>query len=83
MYHKMKPLIILIGNKERESSYDIIYPFDVFCRKNVLKNFSNFTGKYLGSILLLVKLRAVRPENLSKRDTNTGSQFFLWILIIF
>ena len=47
-------------------------------KKAVLKNFSIFTGKYLCSVLFLIKLRTFRSATLLKRDSNTS--VFLWIL---
>ena len=38
-------------------------PPGVFCKRSVLKNFANFTGKYLYWNLFLI--------NLFKRDSNT------------
>ena len=37
-----------------------------------LKNFANFTGKIHALESLLRKLQDLRPENLLKRDFNTG-----------
>ena len=45
----------------------------MFCKKDVLKNFSNFTGKQLYWSLFLIKLQANRPASLIKRDSNTGA----------
>ena len=47
----------------------------MFCKKGVLKNFANFTGKHLCRSLFL------RPVTLLKRDCNTG--VFLWNLAKF
>ena len=44
----------------------------VFCKKGVLKNFSNFTGKHLCRSLFLIKLDAFRATILFKRDSTTG-----------
>ena len=38
----------------------------------VFKKFANFTGKHLRWTLLLIKLQALRPATLLKRDSNTG-----------
>ena len=38
----------------------------------VIKNFAKFTGKHLCWDTFLIKLQALRPENLLKRDSNTG-----------
>ena len=51
---------------------------EVFCKKGVLKNFANFTGKHLWWSLFLIKLPAFRPGTLLKRDSNTG--VFQWNL---
>ena len=40
--------------------------------QGVLKNFANFTGKYLCWSLFLINLQACRPATLLKRDFNTG-----------
>ena len=50
-------------------------PPEVFCKKKVFKNFANFTGKYLCGSLFLIKLQALRPATLLKRDSNTGFFF--------
>ena len=44
-------------------------------QKGVLKNFTNFAGKYLCWSFILMKLQAWRLANLLKGDSNTG--FFL------
>ena len=44
----------------------------VFCKKGVLKNFSNFTGKHLCRSIFLIKLDAFRATTLFKRDSTTG-----------
>ena len=38
----------------------------------VFKKFANFTGKHLRWTLLLIKLQALRPATVLKRDSNTG-----------
>ena len=40
-------------------------PPEVFCKKRVLKNFANFTGKLCWS-LFLIKFHAFRPATLLK-----------------
>ena len=45
-------------------------------KKDVLKNFANFTGEHLCCILFLIKLQAFRLATLLKRDSNTS--VFLW-----
>ena len=37
-------------------------PLEIFYKEDVLKNFSIFTGKYLYSSLLSIKLGALRSE---------------------
>ena len=44
----------------------------MFFKIEVLKNFANFTGKHLCWSLFLIKLQALRPPFLLKRDSNTG-----------
>ena len=46
-------------------------PLELFCKKGVLRNFANFTGKHLCWSLFLIGLQAFRPAALSKRDSNT------------
>ena len=53
----------------------------LFFKTGVLPNFANFTGKQLCRSLFLIKLQALRPATLLKRDSNTG--VFLWICEIF
>ena len=43
-----------------------------FFKIGVPKNFEIFTGKNLRVSLFLIKLQALRPATLSKRDSNTG-----------
>ena len=50
----------------------------MFYKKNVLKNFSNFTEKHLCWNLFLIKLQAGGLQFYWKRDSNTG--VFLWFL---
>ena len=42
-----------------------------FVKKNVLKNFVNLSEKHLCWSLFLIKLQALRPRNLFKKDSNT------------
>ena len=51
---------------------------DIFFKKGFLKNFANFTGKYLCRNLFLIKLQVWRHATLLRRDFNTG--VFLWYL---
>ena len=44
----------------------------VFHKKDVLKKFAIFIGKYLCRSLLLMKLQTFRPATLLKRESNTG-----------
>ena len=41
-------------------------------KKGVLKNFANFTGKYLCWSLFLINLQALRSATLLKRNSNTA-----------
>ena len=47
-------------------------PPEVFCKKGVLKNFTNFTGKTPAFELLFHKVVGLRPVTLLKRDSITG-----------
>ena len=51
---------------------------EVFCYKDVLKNFTKFTGNYSCQSLFFNKVADLRPATLLKRDPGTG--VFLWIL---
>ena len=53
----------------------------MFFKISVLKRFANFTGKHLCWSLFLIKLQALRPATLLKKDSNTG--VYLWNLRIF
>ena len=53
-------------------------PLEVSCKKGVLKNVANFTGKHLCWKLLLIKLQSWGPATLVKRGSNTG--VFQWYL---
>ena len=58
--------------------YTLKQPLELFCKKKgVAKNFENFTWKHLCWILILIKLQALCPATLFKRDSNTVA--FLWI----
>ena len=46
-------------------------PPEVFCKKGVVKNFANFTGKHLCWSLFLITLQVFRPTTLLKRYSNT------------
>ena len=48
-------------------------PPEVFCKKVVLKNFADFTGKHPFSSFFLIKLQAWRPATLLKK---TPAQIF-------
>ena len=50
----------------------------MFFKIVVLKNFAKFTRKHLCWSLFSIKLQALRPATLLKRDSDTGA--FLWIL---
>ena len=43
----------------------------VFCKKGVLRNFANFTGKHLCESLFLIKLEARGLQLYLKRDPGT------------
>ena len=45
-------------------------PPEVFCKKDVLKNFAKFTGKHLCQSLLFNKDTGLRPATLLKRETQ-------------
>ena len=47
-------------------------PPEVFYKKANLRNFAIFTRKYLFWSLFLIKLQALRPAKLLKRDPTTG-----------
>ena len=53
-------------------------PSQMFYKKAALKNFAIFTGNHLCWSLFLIKLKALRPATLLKRDSNAG--VFLLIL---
>ena len=63
---------ILICNKTRAEPYVQFQnqPPEVFCEKDVLKNFTSFTGKHLCLSLFLIKLHVFRPVTLLKRDQH-------------
>ena len=44
----------------------------MFCEKDVLKNFANFTGKHLRWSFFLIKRQDFWLVTLLKRDSNTG-----------
>ena len=44
----------------------------MFFKIGVFKNFANFTGTNLCWSLFLIKLQALGPPFLSKRDSNKG-----------
>ena len=47
-------------------------PPEVFCKKVVLKNFTNFTGKQLCWSVFFNKVAGLRPATLLKRDSYTA-----------
>ena len=53
----------------------------MFCNKDVLKNFANFTGKHMCCSLFFIKLQVFMPATSLKGDSNTG--IFLWKREIF
>ena len=56
-------------------------PRELFCKKGVLRNFANFTGKHRCWSLFLIELQAFRPGALSKKDFKTDVS--CWIFKIF
>ena len=64
---------ILLCNKTAAEAYVQFqkWPPQVLCKKGVLKNFANFTGKHLCWSLFLIKLQVFRPATLLKGDANT------------
>ena len=46
---------------------------EVFCKKGVLKNFTNFTGKHLCCSLFFNKAAVLQPASFLKRDSNTSA----------
>ena len=50
----------------------------VFYKKDVLWNFTRFTGKHLGQSPFFNKVEGLKPTTLLKRDP--GTDVFLWIL---
>ena len=44
----------------------------VFCKKGVLRNFANFTGKHLCQSLFFNKVAGLRPATLLKRGCDIG-----------
>ena len=53
----------------------------MFFKIEILKHFTNLTGKHLRWSFFVIKLQALRPETLLKTDSNTG--IFLWYFQIF
>ena len=53
---------------ENDKVHEQKHPLEVFFKKVVLKNFSNFTAKHLCWSLFLIKLQNLRPATLLKRD---------------
>ena len=50
---------------------------ELFCKKGVLRNFANFTGKHLCWSLFLIELQTFKPAALFKRDSNTDFSLIL------
>ena len=48
---------------------------EVFCKKGVLRNFAEFTGKHLCQSLFFNKNAVQRLELYLKRDSDTGVNF--------
>ena len=54
-------------------------PSEVFCKKDVLRNFTKFTGKYLCHSLFFNKVAGLRPATLFKKKgpgTGVSCEFF-------
>ena len=49
----------------------------MFCKKGVLRNFANFTGKHLYQSLIFVKLAGLRPVTISKMRLAQAFSFQL------
>ena len=45
-------------------------PSEVFCRKDVLRNFAKFTGKHLCQSLIVSKVAGLEPATSLKRDSG-------------
>ena len=45
---------------------------EVFCKKDILRNFTQLTGKQLCQSLFFNKVANLRPATLLKRDSGTG-----------
>ena len=52
-------------------------PLKLFCKKGVLRNFANFTGKHLCWSLFLIELQTFKLAALFKRDSNTDFSLIL------
>ena len=48
----------------------------MFLKIGVLQSFANFTGKQLHWNFFLIKLKALSPATLLKKDSNSGVSFF-------
>ena len=79
-WHKIGVFLIypLCGFNYRSSRKCRNSRSQMFFKIGVLKNFANFTRKQLRWNLFLVKLKALSPETLLKKDSNTGVS--LWNL---
>ena len=55
----------------------------MFCKKGVLKNFANFTGKNLCQNLFLIKFHAFREREKERERDSNGKIFSCKILEIF
>ena len=52
---------------QNQTKFRSSYLLEVFCKKGVLRNFANFTGKHLYQSLIFVKLAGLRPVTISKK----------------
>ena len=60
------------------NSFENTVKLELFCKKDILRNFGNFTGKHLCWSLFLIELLVFRHAVLSKIVSNTD--VFLWNL---
>ena len=60
-------LLCLISN--RDHCYQKSSRPEMFCKKGVLRNFTNFTGKYLCQSLFLKKVPGLRDSGTIKKET--------------
>ena len=54
--------------QKKKASFHFHEDQEVFCKKDVLRNFTNFTGKHLGqSLSFFNKVAGLRPATLLKK----------------